>query len=277
MKTLLLLLLSFGILPCSADLPAQAPAPQVQEAYSTQQALDDVLSLYRLYFAGKSINIHLYEGENLPHGLQLLTKSIHPKCEKLRQLSSEQLRQVCMLADAILWQSAWIEDELMVEHGIDTDLDEMDIIHGFEKLAVEAEWLRSIEKSPEREALLREFGGEATLDLPARLLQERWAKDYKTAFTFYKEFCAAACEADETTALSKLRGQAEVLSYFQKGGELEMLRVNSLAHTYINFMLYDVGELPSPARNLLTPARMQALEPFFTAIPALKPLLFDTK
>ena len=277
MKSLLLLLLSFGILPCSADLPAQAPAPQVQEAYSTQQALDDVLSLYRLYFAGKSINMHLYEGENLPHGLQLLTKSIHPKCEKLRQLSSEQLRQVCMLADAILWQKEWIKDELMVEHGIDTDRDEMDIIHGFEKLAVEAEWLRSIEKSPEREALLREFGGEATLDLPARLLQERWAKDYKTALTFYKEFCAAACEADETTALSKLREQAEVLAYFQKGGELEMIRVNSLAHTYINFMLYDVGELPSPARNLLTPARMQALEPFFTAIPALKPLLFDSK
>jgi hypothetical protein len=249
----------------------------VQEAYSTQQALDDVLSLYRLYFAGKSINIHLYEGENLPHGLQLLTKSIHPKCEKLRQLSSEQLRQVCMLADAILWQSAWIEDELMVEHGIDTDLDEMDIIHGFEKLAVEAEWLRCIEKSPEREALLREFGGEATLDLPARLLQERWAKDYKTALTFYKEFCAAACEADETTALSKLREQAEVLAYFQKGGELEMIRVNSLAHTYINFMLYDVGGLPSPARNLLTPARMQALEPFFTAIPALKSLLLNSK
>ena len=81
----------------------------------------------------------------------------------------------------------------------------------------------------------------------------------------------------DTTALSKLREQAEVLAYFQKGGELEMIRVNSLAHTYINFMLYDVGGLPSPARNLLTPARMQALEPFFTAIPALKPLLFDTK
>ena len=155
MKTLLLLLLSFGLLPCSADLPAQAPAPQVQAAYSTQQALNDALSLYRLYFAGKGINIHLYEGESLPTGLQMLTGSIHPYCSRLRQLPPEQLRQVCRLADAILWQSAWIEDELMVEHGIDTDLDEMDIIHGFEKLAVEAEWLRSIEKSPEREALLR--------------------------------------------------------------------------------------------------------------------------
>ena len=68
-----------------------------------------------------------------------------------------------------------------------------------------------------------------------------------------------------------------MLAYFQKGGELEMIRVNSLAHTYINFMLYDVGVLPSPARNLLTPARMQALEPFFTAIPALKSLLLNSK
>lgn len=182
-----------------------------------------------------------------------------------------------MLADAILWQKEWIKDELMVEHGIDTDRDEMDIIHGFEKLAVEAEWLRSIEKSPEREALLREFGGEATLDLPARLLQERWAKDYKTALTFYKEFCAAACEADETTALSKLREQAEVLAYFQKGGDLEMIRINNLARTYVDFMLFDVELLPKIPKNQLTPARMQALEPFFTALPALKSLLLDTK
>jgi hypothetical protein len=78
MKTLLLLLLSFGILPCSADLPALAPTRQVQAAYSTQQALNDALSLYRLYFAGKGINIHLYEGESLPTELQMLTRSIHP-------------------------------------------------------------------------------------------------------------------------------------------------------------------------------------------------------
>ena len=277
MKKPLPFLLCFGILPGSADLPAQTPTQQVQAAYSTQDALKDALDLYKLYFRSKGINIHLYEGESLPAGLQMLTRAIHPWCARLRQLPPEQLRQVCMLADAILWQKEWIKDELMVEHGIDTDRDEMDIIHGFEKLAVEAEWLRSIEKSPEREALLREFGGEATLDLPARLLQERWAKDYKTALTFYKEFCAAACEADETTALSKLREQAEVLAYFQKGGDLEMIRINNLARTYVDFMLFDVELLPKIPKNQLTPARMQALEPFFTALPALKSLLLDTK
>ncbi len=277
MKNPLPFLLCFGILPGSADLPAQTPTQQVQAAYSTQDALKDALDLYKQYFRSKGINIHLYEGESLPAGLQMLTRAIHPWCARLHQLPPEQLRQVCMLADAILWQKEWIKDELMVEYNIDTDRDEMDIIHGFEKLAVEAEWLRSIEKSPEREALLREFGGESALELPAKLLQERWAKDYRTALNFCREFYAAACEADETKALSKLREQAKVLAYFQKGGELEMIRVTALAHTYIDFMLYDIGEPTSSPQKHLTPARMQALEPFFSAIPELKRLLNYSK
>ena len=48
MKTLSLLLLSLGLLPCSADLPAQAPAPQVQEAYSTQDALKDTTAVFHI-------------------------------------------------------------------------------------------------------------------------------------------------------------------------------------------------------------------------------------
>lgn len=277
MKTLPLLLLSLGLFPCSADTPAQAPTRQVQEAYTTEAALNDALTLYRQYFRTKGVNIHLYEGEPSPLALQMLTEAIHPTCERLRQLPPAQLRQICMLADAILWQQEWVNDELMVEYNIDTDRDEMDIIHGFERLAVEAEWLRSMEKSPERDALLREFGGEAALELPAKLLQERWAKDYKTVLTFCKEFCAAAAEKDEASCLKMLVEQAEVLAYFRQGGELEMLRVNNLARTYIDFMLFDVELLPEIPKDQLTPARMQALETFFTALPEMKRILLNTK
>ena len=129
--------------------------------------------------------------------------------------------------------------------------------------------------------LIQELGGEVVLELPDKLLQERWAKDYKTALTFYKEFCAAAMEKNEAMFLRKLEEQAEVLAYFRQSGDVELLRVNALVAAFEEALdtMKDASPFPRPilSEKYCTPARMQALEPFFTALPALKSLLLDTK
>ena len=294
MKTLSLLLLSLGLLPCSADLPAQAPAPQVQEAYSTQGALKDATAAYHilshvnpLYCRIKYPELRDDDELPVPEQIRQITQKIRPYSARLRQLPPEQLKQVCMLADAILWQSDWIVRDYCSEVVPDIAFEWLN--WGFEELRISAGLVKDRLDSPSATAeekaawreLLNELGGEAALELPDKLLKERWAKDYKTALTFYKEFCAAATEKKEAVCLRKLEEQAEVLEYFRQGGKIELLRVNALVSEFEDALatMKDDSPFPRPIlpKKRRTPARMQALEPFFSAIPALKPLLFDTK
>ena len=294
MKTLSLLLLSLGLLPCSADLPAQAPAPQVQESYSTQDALKDATAAYHilshvnpLYCRIKYPELRDDDELPVPEQIRQITQKIRPYSARLRQLPPEQLKQVCMLADAILWQSDWIVRDYCSEvvpdiefEWLDWGFEELGTCAGLVKKRLDCPTATAEEKSAWYE-LIQELGGEAVLELPDKLLQERWAKDYKTALTFYKEFCAATTEQNEPVCLRKLAEQAEVLEYFRKGGEMELLRVNALVSAFEEALdtMGDESPFPRPIlpKKRRTPARMQALEPFFTAIPTLKPLLFDTK
>ena len=294
MKTLPLLLLSLGLFPCSADTPAQAPTRQVQAAYSTADALQDATAAYHILSRVNSLisNITypaLRDDDELPTHEQIrqLTQKLRPHCARLRQLPPEQLLQVCMLADAILWQSDWIVRDYCSAIVPDIEFEWLD--WGFEELATCAFLIQrrlnnstatGEEKAAWRE-MLQELGGEAALEIPDRLLNERWAKDYKTALTFYIEFCEAAAEKDETTCLKKLGEQAKVLEYFRRGGDVELLRVNALVAAFEEALdtMKDASPFPRPIlpKKHRTPARMQALEPFFTALPALKSLLLDTK
>ena len=294
MKTLPLLLLSLGLFPCSADTPAQAPTRQVQAAYSTADALQDATAAYHILSRVNPLCCSmkyptLKDEDELPTHEQIrqLTQKLRPHCARLRQLPPEQLLQVCMLADAVLWQSDWIYTGYCTEVLPDIQFEWLD--WGFEELANCAGLIKDRlndpgatdeEKAAWRE-LLQELGGTASLEIPDRLLNERWAKDYKTALTFYIEFCEAAAEKDETTCLKKLGEQAKVLEYFRRGGETELLRVNALVAAFEEALdtMKDASPFPRPilSEKYCTPARMQALDPFFTALPALKSLLLDTK
>ena len=294
MKTLPLLLLSLGLFPSSADTPAQAPTRQVQAAYSTADALQDATAAYHILSRVNPLCCSmkyptLKDEDELPTHEQIrqLTQKLRPHCARLRQLPPEQLLQVCMLADAVLWQSDWIYTGYCTEVLPDIQFEWLD--WGFEELANCARLIKDRLNAPratdeEKAAwseLLQELGGEASLEIPDRLLNERWAKDYKTALTFYQEFCTAAAEKDEATCLKMLDEQAEVLAYFRQSGDVELLRVNALVAAFEEALdtMKDASPFPRPilSEKYCTPARMQALEPFFTAIPALKPLLFDTK
>ena len=294
MKTIPLLLLSLGIHPCSATIPTQAPTQQVQAAYTTADALQDATEAYHilsrvnpLYSSMKYPTLRDEDELPVDEQIRQLTQKLRPHCARLRQLPPEQRKQVCMLANAILWQSDWIVRDYCSEVVPDIEFEWLD--WGFEELGtcsyLISERLVSVSATAEEKSawyeLIQELGGEAVLELPDKLLQERWAKDYKTALTFYKEFCAATTEQNEAVCLRKLAEQAEVLEYFRKGGEMELLRVNALVSAFEEALdtMGDESPFPRPIlpKKRRTPARMQALEPFFTAIPALKPLLFDTK
>ena len=294
MKTLPLLLLSLGLFPCSADTPAQAPTQQVQAAYSTQDALKDATAAYHILSHVNplccSIKYPAIRDEKalpVPEQIRQITQKIRPYSTRLRQLPPEQLKQVCMLTDAILWQSDWIITDYCSEvvpdiafEWLNWGFEELRICAGLVKDGLDSPSATAEEKAAWRE-LLNELGGEKSLDIPGKLLNERWAKDYKTALNFYKEFCAAATEKNEAACLNKLDKQAEILEYFRQGGELELLRVNALVAAFEEALdtMRDESPFSRPIlpKKRRTPARMQALEPFFTAIPALKPLLFDTK
>ncbi len=294
MKTIPLFLLSLGLLPSSADTPAQVPATQVQVAYSTQDALKDTTAVFHVLSRVNTLCSSMdYPGLReedelpVPEQIRQITQKVRPYCARLRQLPPEQLKQVCMLTDAILWQSDWIVRDYCSEVVPDIAFEWLN--WGFEELSICAKLIKdrlvnptaTVEEKAAWRELLNELGGEKSLDIPGKLLNERWAKDYKTALNFYKEFCAAATEKNEAACLNKLDKQAEVLEYFRQGGELELLRVNALVAAFEEALdtMRDESPFPRPIlpKKRRTPARMQALEQFFTAIPALKPLLFDTK
>ena len=294
MKTLPLLLLGLGLFPCSADTPAQAPTRQVQAAYSTADALQDATAAYHILCRVNSLISNITypalrdeDALPVPEQIQQITQELRPYCARLRQLPPEQLLQVCMLADAVLWQSDWIYTGYCTEVLPDIEFEWLD--WGFEELANCASLIKDRLNAPgatdeEKAAwgeLLQELGGAASLEIPGRLLNERWAKDYKTALTFYQEFCTAAAVKDEATCLKMLNEQAEVLAYFRQGGNIELLRVNALVAAFEEALdtMKDKSPFPRPilSEKYCNPARMQALEPFLTALPALKSLLLDTK
>lgn len=275
-------LLVFALLPCTAATAPQAPAPQVQAAYTTQAALNDVMTVYD---GLNRIISNMYGDEPQEEYIRKHTQKIRPAIARLRTLPPEQLQQVCLLADAILWQRGWIEVTYCTEINPDIEFEWME--YGFELLdcCTDSISKRLHSKStPEAEkaawhVLLQEFGGESALELPGKLLQQRWAKDYKTVLGFFKEVCAAAAEKDEAACLEKLREQAEVLEYFRQGGEIELLRVSGLIEGFREALstLQEASPFPRPAlpENHRTAARMAALEPFFTALPELRNLLLE--
>ena len=290
MKTLSLVILSLGMLPCSAAAPAAPATRQVQAAYTTADALQDATAAYDILSRVNSLFCsigcpHLMAEDTMPipEQIRLLTQELRPYSTRLHQLSPEQLKEVCMLADAVLWQRDWIIRNYCTDIIPDIEFEWMD--WGFEELSTCAhlinERLNSSKATDEEKAawseLLQELGGETALEIPAKLLQKRWAKDYKTALTFYTEFCTAAMEKDEATCLKMLSEQAEVLEYFRQGGDIELLRVNALVAAFRDALEIIGFSFPILPQQSCTPARMQALEPFFTALPALKPLLLSTK
>lgn len=263
---LLLSALSFAeAAPCSEQLlPICADAQT-----DMQRQLNDVIVVHNAL-------CQFYDEETVsPEMIQKVTTEIGPACARLAELSPEKLKELCLLADGIVWQKDWIYSVYLGENGV---MMEAPPEYGFELLSLLAkdvkQRLASDTASPaEKEAwndLLRVLGGEAVLQIPQQWLHDRLATDYKTALTFFTELYAAALVQDEAQSLKLIQEQEAVLAYLTQGGEADCIRLNHLATAFVNA----VTKLNAKAEpQTISLARKIALQRFYEKLPSLKAIL----
>lgn len=264
----------------------------------TEKSLADVQMVYQNLEVIRELyqNFHATDGTSkvsVEERIALLTsvgERIRPACARLSQLEPDKLKQICLLADAIDWQWDWVRVMCLSETGVDAGEPAM---RGFENVAhlsdMLSRQLHHSDTSKEEKAALYDFlsifGGETSLALPRRMLDERLAKDYKTAYAFFNDFTAAVMLDDDAECITRLRDLEPVLDYLLQGGESDYLRVNSLALIYMvtkfsslaDYSYEEVAKhLPcrvyktlSARQNGESSPRDAALQPFFEKLPIL--------
>ena len=262
-----------------AAIPPQLPAIGRQTLLT---GLDDAMAVYyELKYLALASRLTADD-------VRYTAEMIRPHCLSLGQLPPETRHELIMLADAVLWQGKWMNDTYLEEcvgRRLSYEIVSGDGLDTLERLSEKCkQLLTDTETEPELISAIQEvlqiLGGPEMLNRPEKLLQYRWAKDYKTALVFFKELCAAASQQDEQTALAALREQREVLEYFQSGGKWETMRDNALANQFRDTLViagtfkHPFGSTVVPA-ELRSAARMQALAPFLDTLPALRELLLQ--
>ena len=199
-------------------------------------------------------------------------KWLLPRWRALSELPSERLCELLLLADAIDWQSAWVLDVAEADSCVSMPRDE-DSTPSLERLAKVAQAVERQMKngdSPGLQAVLvsmvEAMGGETLLNVPAQLLEERWVRDYKTAYSFLTEF-KAALEQGDAAAMAGLRAYTDYLLQ----SEADRLRVDALAAVYASVCQAEYKVRPAQFR--IEPAMQQAMQPFLEQLPALRGVL----
>lgn len=279
-----------ALTPSHAAAQHEDSAPAVT-ASATSQSLsaqaEDVLSAFSLFPSSDLLRELVRSGdEELLNMVKKKIEELRSLCDMLRTLPPERVKKLMLLADAVLWQGQWLSNVYLGEFGIECEAP-LDV--GLLELSHSAEILKEVADGdlsapPEAEIVLRELielvGGEQVLDYPAAWYNEQLGEDYKTAFQFYKDFCAAASEKNEQQSLALLKEQEEVLAYFAAKGEAEIWRVNKLAGFFhaalIDLVKFNMSPYSDPVlpRELRTPARLKALQSFWSTLPALKDILY---
>ena len=274
----------------TSEAPPSAPGigSQVAQQSSLSTQAEDVWQAFNLFPSSYLLEKLVESGDEVLFArVKKDIEAIRPCCEMLHTLPPERVKELILLADAVLWQSQWLSNIYLGEFGIECeapfDVGLWDLSHSAKLIKQVLSGTKAT--SPEVKALLHELvemvGGEQVLDYPAAWYDEQLAEDYKTALQFYKDFCAAVSTEDESHAIDLLREQKEVLAYFAAKGEGEIWRVNKLAGFFHATLtsLREQGMSPYPEPLLpqrhRTPARMRALHPFLQALPLLRELLFS--
>lgn len=224
--------------------------------------------------------------ERLLHILKSRIDAIRPCCEMLHSLPPERVKELILLADAVLWQGEWIYNTYLDELGVEHYELETAALENMAHTAALLRQVKSGEKvvSPEVAAAMHELvelvGGDAALSSIIKWRDEQLAEDYKTALQFYKDLCAAASVQDEETAIKLLEEQLPVMDYFVKKGQSEIWRVNKLALFFHAALMeargWPVGvpyHGPVLPVEMRTESRMKALLPFYDTFPALQEML----
>lgn len=278
-------LICFVLQPCPAQQEAPAAAPGSAPHASADIAQTSLAEVLTIYQELRKLQILNQEGRLTATHINQAAEIIKGKVTTLRLLAPEYRKNIIMLADAILWQGQWMLQVYAGDCGIDYEAPLLD--EGFETLdllSMKADQILA-DKTADPAlrqavlALVNELGGKAVLKQPAQLLQNRWAKDYKTALHFFTGICTAAAMKNDQDCAAALQQQAKTLQYFiTQGGAWEIMRLNALAEQF-HLALGEISTDSHPFGNPVLPAtrcsadRMQALAPFFDTLPHLKTLL----
>ena len=202
----------------------------------------------------------------------VVRKWLLPRCRALQQLPSERLAELCLLADAIDWQSAWLLDMAEGDSCVAIPR-EADPTTCLERLLKTAQALRERLAARGEDALKAELhffldalGGTRVLALPSQLLEQRLAKDYKTAYSFFCEF-RAALEQGDVAAMQALTDYTDYLLQ----SEADVLRLEALAEAYATVCRAEYRVRP-PAYSL-SPAMRAAVQPFLQLLPNMRGIL----
>lgn len=207
------------------------------------------------------------------------TEELRPICTRLRALPPDELQQLCLLADAIEWQTDWVSDTYKSTHGetviqpcpcgleIVVELSES-IMNTLSRSSTSQEHVDALLE------LLSLFGGVDYLAMPRCLLDQRIAKDYKTAYNFFVEFVDACSLVDDATCINRLNELSPVLDYLLQGGEADRHRVGALALAYSyeipRLKLIVEAEPVDSSTESTSTKRHAALLPFFEKLPELE-------
>jgi len=203
----------------------------------------------------------------------MVDKWLLPRCRELQRLSASELSGLCLLADGIDWQSTWLLDMAEGDSCVALPRAEAEPLTCLERLQKAAQVVEHRLSAPGEEAVkveLRRFlstlGGQQVLLQPARLLQQRMARDYKTVYSFFCEF-KAALEQEDVPAMRELAVYTDYLLQ----SEADELRINALAAVYARVCRAEYEVRPLTCR--ITPTMQDALLPFLRRLPALRGVL----
>ena len=297
MKALATFLLALTpLLPVTAA-DSEPACDVANEAVTEEALLADVLTVYEaLPLCSRPeylIQSHEQEDINI---FREPAEKIRPIVERLQQQPLENVKRVCLLADAILYQEEWMPCVYLGEFGYDFEAP------GDTGLSVASDLFEKVLHylqpdsgiSPTTRERLGVFasacGGEQAMKAviswtaDARSEQDN-EREYLAALDFFKDFCAAVSTENEEQCLLRLAVLSEKLQQLSGGKNAELLRLNYLVPSFRSALIElwsDMCQPPKPYPNpvlpqdLRTEARMQALQPFFEQLPNLRTLVLDT-
>lgn len=230
--------------PCSFAT-TEPSVPVKAEVTAKESCLQDVLCAYsaleKLHVTYREYGCKSLSHDELVAGLKETTALLRPICARLEAVSADELKQLVLLADAIIWQSDWVNSMYCAEYELDLPSKEvcgLELLAQLSGLIVEG-IQHPLTPQEEKAALLELYSllkGEAVMTQPAYWLDERLAKDYKTAYYFLKEFTEALTMEDDAAAAELLQELAPTLEYLLQEGEPDCLRMKYLTKAFTNLL-----------------------------------------
>ena len=286
-KFLLLWALVQVLQPCSFASPASYNLPQQSVTSSSMEIhLRDVLCAYDS-LKKLSDCYRLYDSKALPHSqlvatIKTTTDALRPICSRLSSVPADEIKQVVMLADAIIWQADWVDGMYHAEYELDVPESGacgLELLRELRGLIVESIQY-PLTPHDESEAwceLAALFGGEPVMTQASYWLDERLAKDYKTAYYFLKDFTAALAMEDGAASAQLLQELVPTLAYLLQGGESDRLRMMYLTLAFSNTLRSVRLAMGDTSQSLVSVpqmnARREVLVELTKQLPALQSLI----